>query len=299
MNDTQHILTPAIQQNICNYILAGGFPEVAAEAAGIPAKVFARWMRFGEAKRPIPLYRDFVQSVRQAQAQVRIVAEHKALEKSPLQWLKSGPGKETARLPGWTSPVRPPQQAKRKKGLSAEQLSGLISTLLAALGPFPEARQAAAQALIEGGWASTPDAPPGPIAPRTAPEGCAEPARMDIGPETAADRSVAGCAAETVREERGPEAVSLPEKASPKTSKPAPEAAERGEARPAGGLQPARIESATKVHPADMETKAFGLPRRPAPVPGGWSVGRPRGGTLGRVFVPLIHPAGAQFKPAA
>jgi hypothetical protein len=127
-------------------------------------------------------------------------------------------------------------------------MQGLIGTLLAALSPFPEARQAAAQALIEGGWASDPDAPAQPLTPLSAPE---QPA-------------AAGCATEAVAEERAHEAVSLPEKASPEASKPAPAAAERADARPAAGLQPGRIETAFKVHPADMETKAFGLPRRPA-----------------------------------
>jgi glycosyltransferase involved in cell wall biosynthesis len=56
-------------------------PIAEAMACGKPALVTgigARWMRFGEAKRPVALCRDFAQAV--PQAQVRIVAEHKALE---------------------------------------------------------------------------------------------------------------------------------------------------------------------------------------------------------------------------
>jgi hypothetical protein len=87
-------------------------------------------------------------------------------------------------------------------------MQGLIGTLLAALSPFPEARQAAAQALIEGGWASNPDTPPQPLTPLSAAEqpaeagplGCAEAHEMDNGPETVLNRSAAGCAAEAVRE---------------------------------------------------------------------------------------------------
>ncbi len=152
MNDSQHTLTPELQQTICAYIRAGSFPQIAAEAAGIPQKVFDRWMRFGQAARPVPLYRDFVLAVRQAQAQARLLAENRALELSPLIWLKSGPGKETTRMPGWTSPVRPPTPTRKSAGLSSQRLQELISCLLTALSPFPEARLAAAEMLAQGGW---------------------------------------------------------------------------------------------------------------------------------------------------
>src|SRR5438132_13940624 len=99
MNDPQHLLTPELQATICAYVRSGAFPQIAAEAAGIPQKVFERWMRYGQAKRPLALYRDFAKAVRQAQAQARLLAENHALKLAPLTWLKSGPGKETARMP--------------------------------------------------------------------------------------------------------------------------------------------------------------------------------------------------------
>ncbi len=154
MNDKQHILTPEIQASICNFIRAGGFPEIAAEAVGIPARVFHYWVRCSQAKRPVPLYRDFGLAVRQAQAQARLFAEHRAMQDDPLVWLKSGPGKETARMPGWTSPIKPLTPPKRTNGLSAERLQLLVGCLLTALTPFPEARLAAALALDDSGLLS-------------------------------------------------------------------------------------------------------------------------------------------------
>ena len=41
-------LTPDVQKAVCAYIAAGGFPHVAAEAAGVPRHVFDDWMRRGE-----------------------------------------------------------------------------------------------------------------------------------------------------------------------------------------------------------------------------------------------------------
>jgi hypothetical protein len=157
MNDPYHVLTPELQATICAFIRSGAFPQIAAEAAGIPQKVFDRWMRYGQARRPLALYRDFAQAVRQAQAQARLLAENQALQDSPLNWLKSGPGKETARMPGWTSPIKPATPARKGTGLSRQRLMDFISCLLTALEPFPEARLAAADALERGGWMAEPE----------------------------------------------------------------------------------------------------------------------------------------------
>src|SRR5256885_11431863 len=130
MNDPHHELTPAIQNTICAYVRSGGFPEVAAQAAGVPVKVFERWMKCGRADRPVPLYRDFYEAVCTAQAQARLRAENRAFEQAPVTWLKSGPGKETPRMPGWTSPInaRPLPVAPRPP--SAHRLQALINLLL-------------------------------------------------------------------------------------------------------------------------------------------------------------------------
>src|SRR5436190_23373159 len=105
MNDPRHPLTAEVQEQICGLIRAGGFPQVAAEAVGIPANTFNTWMRCGRARRPVPRYRDFLEAVRKAQAHARIMAESQALRRAPLSWLRYGPGRETGRMPGWTDPV--------------------------------------------------------------------------------------------------------------------------------------------------------------------------------------------------
>ena len=89
--------TPELQQQICAFIRAGGFPRVAAEAAGVRATDFARWLRRGRRKQAPAVYRAFADAVAQAMAQARLAAELQVFEKRPLDWLKCGPGKESAR----------------------------------------------------------------------------------------------------------------------------------------------------------------------------------------------------------
>jgi len=151
MNDPRHPLTPEVQALICNYIRAGSFAQNAAEAAGIPAKTFNTWMRFGRARRPVPLYRDFLEAVNQAKAQARLVAESEARRKAPLSWLRYGPGRETSRMPGWTDPVKPAPRRERS-GPSFNRFQEMIPVLLEVLGPFPEARAALADAVDKYHW---------------------------------------------------------------------------------------------------------------------------------------------------
>src|SRR5262245_22073816 len=151
MNDPRHQLTPEVQERICALVRAGGFPHVAAVAAGIPVKTFNSWMRWGGAKRPVPRYRDFREAVEQAHAMARLVAEGEALRRAPLSWLRFGPGRESGRLPGWTDAVKPARQEKRI-GMSVTHLRELIPVMLAALDAFPDARAALTASLDKLAW---------------------------------------------------------------------------------------------------------------------------------------------------
>lgn len=158
MNDPRHQLTPEIQRQTCALIRSGAFPHVAAEVAGVPQKVFERWMKWGKAARPVPLYRDFFEAVCMAQAHARAVAENHVFVHAPITWLKCGPGKETARSPGGTSPVKPRPLPLPKPGMSVseERLQTFITVNLGALKLFPDARAAAADALDAYGWGEEP-----------------------------------------------------------------------------------------------------------------------------------------------
>jgi hypothetical protein len=135
-------LTAAVQQTIVAYSRGGGYPHVAAEAAGIPLRVFDRWMRKGEGRRAPERYRAFALAVRQAAAQARLGAEVAVRDGKPLDWLRSGPGKETPERPGWTGPVRPRLAAPAAAALLDASLQAHITEMLRVLEPYPQARAA-------------------------------------------------------------------------------------------------------------------------------------------------------------
>jgi hypothetical protein len=142
-------LTPALQEQIVAFIRAGGYPHVAAEAAGLPRDVFERWMERGRQARASAAYRAFAQAVQEAQAQARLHAELTTMTDKPLDWLKAGPGKDSTANPGWTNPGKP-RDASAAKANKAEQLRvwcamlDLLGRCVEQLAPYPEARAALA-----------------------------------------------------------------------------------------------------------------------------------------------------------
>ncbi|HEY7309459.1 MAG TPA: hypothetical protein VH643_08890 [Gemmataceae bacterium] len=153
-------LTLALQEQIVAFIRAGGYPHVAAEAAGLPREKFERWMRRGQRRDAPPNYRAFARAVHEAEAQARLHAELQAAKEKPLDWLKAGPGKDRAANPGWTSSGKPP--GKSADGPDKEALMRMWCEMLDLFGrcaerlePYPEARAALAA------WLKTLTPPPG------------------------------------------------------------------------------------------------------------------------------------------
>jgi hypothetical protein len=92
--------TPEVREKILQYIRAGAFEWVAAQAAGIGRATFYRWMRDPRAE-----YQVFADDVRQAHAVVRVTAEVEVRKMDPLAWLRIGPGRSKQDEPGWTEQV--------------------------------------------------------------------------------------------------------------------------------------------------------------------------------------------------
>jgi hypothetical protein len=144
------VLTPALEEEICRYLSSGGFEHVAAEAAGVPAEVYAGWIESGRRKGAREPYRTFYRRVLKARAQARLLAETTVLQKAPQVWLKSGPGRETPNSPGWTRDVSavPRPDSKAVRPLASAEWAALWQRIEAALADFPDARLALAQALL-------------------------------------------------------------------------------------------------------------------------------------------------------
>ena len=138
---------PQRAQVLLAYIRQGGFPFVAAEAAGVPAPTFHVWVLRGEqpgAREPL---RGFAQNVRQAVAQARLLSELTVCKKDPKFWLSQEPGRETPDNAGWTTAVRPTIPSETWID-PHEQARTLCSLVLEMLTPFPEARAKVSERLV-------------------------------------------------------------------------------------------------------------------------------------------------------
>jgi hypothetical protein len=151
MARSRYALTPEVARLIVSYVRAGGYPHVAAEAAGVPREVFEEWLRRGEERGGRPPFREFRRDLLQAHAQARLKAEVAALEDRPLDWLKFGPGKETAAAGGWTGLARPRPAAVSPGGdpFADPAARAFIHFLLEQLGNHPELRATIARQLEE------------------------------------------------------------------------------------------------------------------------------------------------------
>lgn len=123
------------------FIRSGGFPEVAAESAGVPRKLFHRWLARGVGQRAREPYRTFRREVSQAAAQGRLVVEHEIRRKDPKFWLQHGPGRETPECRGWTAA---PRAGTYKAGsanlLSPEKVQAMFGEVVTCLSEHPDLR---------------------------------------------------------------------------------------------------------------------------------------------------------------
>ena len=151
MAQSRYRLTAALQERIVAYVRAGGFPHIAAEAAGLPRQVFARWLARGQRADAPPAYREFARAIMEAQAQARLHAELTALTDKPLDWLKAGPGKDSADNPGWTNPGKPRSASAEgsDKGQIQAEVLALLGRCAEALAAYPDARAALAAWIAE------------------------------------------------------------------------------------------------------------------------------------------------------
>jgi hypothetical protein len=139
-------LTQELQNTILSWIRAGGYPHVAALAAGIPEPVWRHWQERGKRRNP---YKRFFVQVAQAHATARLKAETATLDEGARFWLKHGPGREGPGNPGWANMVSPmlTQTSETSNVFLSGEFLQFMATLRAALAPYPEALMALSNAL--------------------------------------------------------------------------------------------------------------------------------------------------------
>ncbi len=144
MARARYRLTRALQEKIVAFIRAGGFAHIAAEAAGLPREVFARWMERGESADAPASYRNFARAIREAEAQARLQAELNVRSDKPLDWLKSGPGKTSPDNPGWGTTGKAGGAAtdKTERAQVWSEMMHLFGRCAEQLAAYPDARAA-------------------------------------------------------------------------------------------------------------------------------------------------------------
>jgi hypothetical protein len=139
--------TPELQEKIAQYVRAGGFVWVAAEAAGLPRRVLQAWMQRGARSQRQP-YRGFHDAIMEARAQSRLKAEMETRTRSPRDWLRLGPGRERPGFPGWTHPAKADTSTPRDRGtVDLVELSEILRCLLRFHELTPETRMRLAEHL--------------------------------------------------------------------------------------------------------------------------------------------------------
>src|SRR6516165_8040445 len=97
-------LTRELETTILSWVRAGGYPHVAAAAAGVSEERWQLWRVRSTRREP---YKSFFAAIAQAHATARLKAETTTLEQDARFWLKHGPGREGPSNPGWTTMVGP------------------------------------------------------------------------------------------------------------------------------------------------------------------------------------------------
>lgn len=135
-------ISAALEAQIIAAIRAGTHPHIAAESAGMPAGMFER-LRHGPGRDA-----RFAALVREARAQARARAEAEVFQKSPLQWLLHGPGRDRPGRPGWAATVKPNEKKPPRANFLADPVVvTFLRSLQDLLAPYPEARAALAAKL--------------------------------------------------------------------------------------------------------------------------------------------------------
>lgn len=123
-----------------SFIRAGAFPHEAFRAAGVPDRVFSKWMDPAHQRGPFYALQT---KVKQAQAIARIVAAQAVKKDDPFKWLANGPARDAPGEPGWaamSNPVEPIDKASIDP-LQFPEFVRFINNVRIVMACFPDARQ--------------------------------------------------------------------------------------------------------------------------------------------------------------
>jgi len=143
-------LTASVRTHILSSLRSGGYLHIAAEAWGVPRALLDIWLEKGNGLKAREPYASFARDALEAQGQARLRAEVEVFQNDPRYWLEHGPGRETARNPGWSGAVKAAETTREERNpwLDAEVM-GVLRVVVDALTPHPELREQVARLITE------------------------------------------------------------------------------------------------------------------------------------------------------
>jgi hypothetical protein len=151
-------LTRSLADKILGGIRAGAYPFVAAEAFGVPKRLFDKWLSQANQASRRPRFRWFANRAREAAAVARLLIETAIYKEDPKTWLIHGPGRETGERPGWSVSVKPADEtAEFTNALCVPEIMRLLNKIIETVQRFPEARDAVTKMVNDFQWTSNPE----------------------------------------------------------------------------------------------------------------------------------------------
>ena len=135
------VLRPQFIVDVVKYVRAGCYPEVAAEAVGVPAAVLRDWLRQADDTKCPPKIIHLRDELRAAAAQARAAAEVTLFQDDRPAWLRLGPGKETPSRAGWSQPSKAIFREEETAADVSMQFLHLCGGMFEVLKRHPDARE--------------------------------------------------------------------------------------------------------------------------------------------------------------
>jgi len=140
--------TPELLKQIVAWVRGGCYAQVAAQACGVPRRLFRHWLKRGHRKNAPPDLANFAMEIYTAGAAARLVAEIETYQSDKRAWLEHGPGRDRPDEPGWSSSARAGTiNQDDDNPLANPELMRLFNKVLKALEDYPEARAHVAEIL--------------------------------------------------------------------------------------------------------------------------------------------------------
>jgi len=133
-------LDQQITATILAAIRSGAFLQDAFRIAGVPDKIWTKWMNPNLTRGP---YYELQNQVKQAQSVAKVLAAQAVKKDDPFKWCANGPGRNVAGEPGWAAIAAPtePANTNRIDPLQFPEFLRFITNVRIVMAYFPDAKK--------------------------------------------------------------------------------------------------------------------------------------------------------------